>query len=284
MSRKTAALKPQLNRIRAWAQEGSTDAWIAHQLDTTAEIIAEFRAEQAIGKSGPAPVLPITPDAIVEAMRAEEEAGTAPPKRRRTPAAAVDTPSERADENADEEPPASASKRRRRTKADAAPHESTDAPEAAGDAKAAEAVTEPTADGSEDGEPAPRPRRRRRSAAERAAETEAETETGDEAELPRPAAETADAPEISRDEHEPVDEADSAPSTSTRRRRRRGGRGRGSGNGAGGGGELRAQAVPGRVIVLGDAITSNATFREHWSDTSAFTVEVSADAITLRRS
>ena len=140
--------------------------------------------------------------------------------------------------------------------------------------------------GSEDGEPAPRPRRRRRSAAERETETEAdaEAEAGDEAELPRPAAETADAPEISRDEHEPVDEADSAPSTSTRRRRRRGGRGRGSGNGAGGGGELRAQAVPGRVIVLGDAITSNATFREHWSDTSAFTVEVSADAITLRRS
>ena len=126
MSRKTAALKPQLNRIRAWAQEGSTDAWIAHQLDSTAEIIAEFRAEQGIGKSGPAPVLPITPDAIVEAMRAEEEAGTAAPKRRRTPAPAADVPAEAGDESPADEQPEAAPKRRRRTKADAAPEQTSE--------------------------------------------------------------------------------------------------------------------------------------------------------------
>ncbi len=40
MSRRIAALKPQLNRIRAWAHEGSTDAWIAHQLETTADVRA----------------------------------------------------------------------------------------------------------------------------------------------------------------------------------------------------------------------------------------------------
>ena len=43
MSRRLAALKPQLNRIRAWAHEGSTDAWIAHQLETTAEAVRAFR-------------------------------------------------------------------------------------------------------------------------------------------------------------------------------------------------------------------------------------------------
>ena len=142
MSRKTAALKPQLNRIRAWAQEGSTDAWIAHQLDTTADVIAEFRAEQSIGKSGPAPVLPITPDAIVEAMLAEEEAGTAPPKRRRTPATAPAEPiAEATEEIGDGEPAAAAPKRRRRTKADAATTEA--APESA----PAETPAAPEADG-----------------------------------------------------------------------------------------------------------------------------------------
>ena len=275
MSRKTAALKPQLNRIRAWSQEGSTDAWIAHQLDSTAEIIAEFRTEQGIGKSGPAAVLPITPDAIVEAMLAEEEAGTAPPKRRRTPAAVEDPPAEPAAADGDEPPPAAA-KRRRRTKADAAA--------AAAVPETDDATPDPPADpvaAPDEAQPAAPARRRRRSAAERAAET-------------TPAAEAPDPPSSSPDderldlaaEHEPpaADDAEGAPEVATRRRRRRGGRGRGAGNGSGSGrGDLRAQAVPGRVIVLGDAITSNATFREHWSDTSSFTVEVSAEAITLRR-
>ena len=283
MSRKTAALKPQLNRIRAWAQEGSTDAWIAHQLDTTADVIAEFRAEQSIGKSGPAPVLPITPDAIVEAMLAEEEAGTAPPKRRRTPAA--EPIADAAEETADDAPAAAAPKRRRRTKADAATTEAAPESTPAETPAAPEATVDPGADA--DGEPTPRPRRRRRSAAERAAEAESATDSTEGAAADSDAGE---APAFVTDDDQAEltvgDETDGVPAATTRRRRRRGGRGRGSGNGGGssGGGELRAQAIPGRVIVLGDAITSNATFREHWSDASAFTVEVSADAITLRRS
>ena len=74
MSRRLAALKPQLNRIRAWAYEGSTDAWIAHQLETTAEAVRAFRQEHGIERGGPAPLAPITPDSVVEAMLAEEAA------------------------------------------------------------------------------------------------------------------------------------------------------------------------------------------------------------------
>src|SRR3954454_13039898 len=74
MSRRVAALKPQLNRIRAWAHEGSTDAWIAHQLETTAEAVRAFRQEHGIERGGAAPPAPITPDSVVEAMLAEEEA------------------------------------------------------------------------------------------------------------------------------------------------------------------------------------------------------------------
>ena len=74
MSRRHAALKPQLNRIRAWAHEGSTDAWIAHQLETTAEAVRAFRQEHGIERGGPAPLAPITPDSVVEAMLAEEAA------------------------------------------------------------------------------------------------------------------------------------------------------------------------------------------------------------------
>src|SRR4029077_19352101 len=77
MSRRFTALKPQLNRIRAWAHEGSTDAWIAHQLDTTADAVRAFRQENGIERGGPAPLAPITPDSIVEAMLAEEEAAAA---------------------------------------------------------------------------------------------------------------------------------------------------------------------------------------------------------------
>ena len=104
MSRRIAALKPQLNRIRAWAHEGSTDAWIAHQLETTAESVRAFRQEHGIERGGPAPLAPITPDSVVEAMLAEEaaalEAGPEP---------------EPAAESADEEPaPVRAPRRRAR--------------------------------------------------------------------------------------------------------------------------------------------------------------------------
>jgi hypothetical protein len=37
------SLRAQLNQIRAWAREGRTDAWIAHQLEVPAAELREFR-------------------------------------------------------------------------------------------------------------------------------------------------------------------------------------------------------------------------------------------------
>src|ERR1700761_8156102 len=39
------SLKPQLNQIRAWVHQGRTDAWIAHQLEITANELREFRRQ-----------------------------------------------------------------------------------------------------------------------------------------------------------------------------------------------------------------------------------------------
>jgi hypothetical protein len=39
------SLKPQLNQIRAWVQQGRADAWIAHQLEVSATELREFRKQ-----------------------------------------------------------------------------------------------------------------------------------------------------------------------------------------------------------------------------------------------
>ena len=39
------SLKPQLNQIRAWVRQGRTDAWIAHQLEVSANELREFRRQ-----------------------------------------------------------------------------------------------------------------------------------------------------------------------------------------------------------------------------------------------
>jgi hypothetical protein len=39
------SLKPQLNQIRAWVHQGRTDAWIAHQLEISANELREFRRQ-----------------------------------------------------------------------------------------------------------------------------------------------------------------------------------------------------------------------------------------------
>ena len=41
---------------------------------TTAEAVRAFRQEHGIERGGPAPLAPITPDSVVEAMLAEEAA------------------------------------------------------------------------------------------------------------------------------------------------------------------------------------------------------------------
>jgi hypothetical protein len=51
MTRKS--LKPQLNQIRAWVQQGRTDAWIAHQLEVTVQQIESFKSENGLAPAGP---------------------------------------------------------------------------------------------------------------------------------------------------------------------------------------------------------------------------------------
>lgn len=44
----TRQLRPHLNQIRVWVRQGRTDAWIAHQLETSADEIAAFKREQSL--------------------------------------------------------------------------------------------------------------------------------------------------------------------------------------------------------------------------------------------
>lgn len=46
------SLKPQLNQIRAWVQQGRTDAWIAHQLEISASELREFRKQHDLNPNG----------------------------------------------------------------------------------------------------------------------------------------------------------------------------------------------------------------------------------------
>jgi hypothetical protein len=46
------SLKPQLNQIRAWVQQGRTDAWIAHQLEVSASELREFRKQHDLTGGG----------------------------------------------------------------------------------------------------------------------------------------------------------------------------------------------------------------------------------------
>jgi hypothetical protein len=46
------SLRPQLNQIRAWVQQGRTDAWIAHQLEVTVQQIQVFKREQGLEPEG----------------------------------------------------------------------------------------------------------------------------------------------------------------------------------------------------------------------------------------
>lgn len=94
------SLKPQLNQIRAWVQQGRTDAWIAHQLEVTVQQIDSFKREQGLSPEAPAGTEPgvdlrDADDALIaaeleaeqeraaeEAKKAEEEARAAAEARR----------------------------------------------------------------------------------------------------------------------------------------------------------------------------------------------------------
>jgi len=46
MARKS--LRPHLNQIRAWARQGRTDAWVAHQLDVSVRDIEQFKRQNEL--------------------------------------------------------------------------------------------------------------------------------------------------------------------------------------------------------------------------------------------
>jgi hypothetical protein len=73
------SLKPQLNQIRAWVQQGRTDAWIAHQLEVSATELREFRKQYDLSPdeegAGSSEIdLRDEIEAEIEAAAAEEEA------------------------------------------------------------------------------------------------------------------------------------------------------------------------------------------------------------------
>ncbi len=48
------SLRPHLNQIRAWAREGRTDAWVAHQLEVSVRDIEQFKRQNDLAADEPA--------------------------------------------------------------------------------------------------------------------------------------------------------------------------------------------------------------------------------------
>ncbi len=111
------SLRPQLNQIRAWAQQGRTDAWIAHQLEVTVQQIQAFRRENDLDGEGGIPAvaeevdlraeddaaIAAELDAAEEARKAEEERKAQEKAQREAERAARKAEKEAAGEDADED-------------------------------------------------------------------------------------------------------------------------------------------------------------------------------------
>ncbi len=76
---RSRSLRPQLNQIRAWVQQGRTDAWIAHQLEVTVQQIQAFKREQGLEPGGESEGVPAAPGAPADYddeidLRAQDDA------------------------------------------------------------------------------------------------------------------------------------------------------------------------------------------------------------------
>ena len=263
MARRFAALKPQLNRIRAWAHEGSTDAWIAHQLETTAESVRAFRQEHGIERGGPAPLAPITPDSVVEAMLAEEAAALEaaadggprpgrPSRRRLRPPRRHQRPSPR--------PKRAAPRRRTRKRAAAA--SADESKPAGGERRGARQVRRrppPAAAAPAKQEPPRHAQRLEPEQSSRPPRHEVEPTGRSRRGRARRPAERGAGPQAAR---------------------KRGGRRVAAAAASRG---LEARLLAGSVLLLDPSVASDPTFQEHWGDAGALRVEISTDAIVLRR-
>jgi len=93
------SLKPQLNQIRTWVRQGRTDAWIAHQLETSVKDISAFKREHdlAPGEEAAAGESDLFGPRVEEEepdLRAEDEAAVA---------AALEAEADQPDEDDNEE-------------------------------------------------------------------------------------------------------------------------------------------------------------------------------------
>jgi hypothetical protein len=106
------SLRPQLNQIRAWVQQGRTDAWIAHQLEVSASELREFRRQHDLAPGEEAEGthevdLRDEIEAEIEAAAAEEEAARAKAEEEAAAAAAeaeAADDSENGDDSDDSDP------------------------------------------------------------------------------------------------------------------------------------------------------------------------------------
>jgi hypothetical protein len=119
-----ATLKPYLDEIRSWVEQGRTDVWIAHTLNSTPASISAFRSQHGIlrrdaaegrGASVPPPVIP--PDAPPEEpatkqrrRRSKKATGGVPPLSAPLP----DAPAASGDASADGNGEEGTGRRRRR--------------------------------------------------------------------------------------------------------------------------------------------------------------------------
>ena len=104
------SLKPQLNQIRAWVQQGRTDAWIAHQLEVSASELREFRKQHDLnpdaeqGSGGGEVDLRDEIEAEVEAATAEEAEAEEEEPEEEADEADDDDDGDEADDGDDEKP------------------------------------------------------------------------------------------------------------------------------------------------------------------------------------
>jgi len=66
------SLRPHLNQIRAWAREGRTDAWVAHQLEVSVRDIEQFKRQNDLAGDEPGDAGAAYPEEID--LRAEDDA------------------------------------------------------------------------------------------------------------------------------------------------------------------------------------------------------------------
>src|SRR5689334_5584757 len=69
------SLRPHLNQIRAWARQGRTDAWVAHQLEVSVRDIEQFKRQNELvsdDEAGENPSAGEYPEEID--LRAEDDA------------------------------------------------------------------------------------------------------------------------------------------------------------------------------------------------------------------